>query len=136
MQIYANLGRVETHPVASFVHHDPRTARKKKTERKMTGKKNGEITSVSTCFLGLFSSRHSRVSGHKTRTPECSDLAKLITAYLKRERITGIKSQRERNVLFNDALNTFYLWLYGVRHVVKDHSDSENGLYHGATSRS
>ena len=32
---------------------------------------------------------------------------------------------RERNVLFNDALNTFYLWLYGVRHMVKDHSDSE-----------
>ena len=32
---------------------------------------------------------------------------------------------RERNVLFNDALNTFYLRLYGVRHMVKDHSDSE-----------
>ena len=35
--------------------------------------------------------------------------------------------ERERNVLFNDALNTFYLRLYGVRHMVKDHSDSENG---------
>ena len=31
------------------------------------------------------------------------------------------------NVLFNDALNTFYLRLYGVRHMVKDHSDSEKG---------
>ena len=30
-------------------------------------------------------------------------------------------------VLFNDALNTFYLWLYGVRHMVKDHFDSEKG---------
>ena len=30
------------------------------------------------------------------------------------------------SVLFNDALNTFYLRLYGVGHnVVKDHSDSE-----------
>ena len=29
------------------------------------------------------------------------------------------------NALFNDALNTFYLRLYGVRHMVKDHSDSE-----------
>ena len=29
-----------------------------------------------------------------------------------------------RNVLFNDALNTFYLRLYGIRHMVKDHSDS------------
>ena len=33
--------------------------------------------------------------------------------------------EREKNVLFNDALNTFYLRLYGVRHMVKDHSDSE-----------
>ena len=31
--------------------------------------------------------------------------------------------ERERNVLFNDALNTFDLRLYGVRHMVKDHSD-------------
>ena len=31
-----------------------------------------------------------------------------------------------RNVLFNDALNTFYLWLYGIRHnIVKNHLDSE-----------
>ena len=29
--------------------------------------------------------------------------------------------------LFNDALNTFYLRLYGIRHMVKDHSDSEKG---------
>ena len=37
------------------------------------------------------------------------------------------ETERERNVLFNDALNTFYLQLYGVRHMVKDHSDSEKG---------
>ena len=35
--------------------------------------------------------------------------------------------ERERNIWFNDALNTFYLRLYGVRHMVKDHSDSEKG---------
>ena len=42
--------------------------------------------------------------------------------------------RKEANVLFNDALNTFYLRLYGVRHMVKDHSDSETGnplLPHG-----
>ena len=42
--------------------------------------------------------------------------------------------RKEGNVLFNDALNTFYLQLYGVRHMVKDHSDSEKGnllLPHG-----
>ena len=38
-----------------------------------------------------------------------------------------VRKERERNVLFNDALNTFYLRLYGVRHMVKDHSDSEKG---------
>ena len=42
------------------------------------------------------------------------------------ERFVGDR-ERERNVLFNDALNTFYLRLYGVRHMVKDHSDSEKG---------
>ena len=26
----------------------------------------------------------------------------------------------EGNALFNNALNTFYLWLFGVRHMVKD----------------
>ena len=35
--------------------------------------------------------------------------------------------QKEGNVLFNDTLSTFYLRLYGVGHMVKDHSDSERG---------
>ena len=35
--------------------------------------------------------------------------------------------RKEGNVLFNDTLNTFYLRLYGVTHMVKDHSDSERG---------
>ena len=35
--------------------------------------------------------------------------------------------RKEGNVLFNDALNTFYIRLYGVKHMVKDHSDSEKG---------
>ena len=35
--------------------------------------------------------------------------------------------QGKGNVLFNDALNTFYYRLYGVGHMVKDHSDSERG---------
>ena len=34
---------------------------------------------------------------------------------------------KERNVLFNDVLNTFYLRLYGIMLMVKDHSDSERG---------
>ena len=33
--------------------------------------------------------------------------------------------KREGDISFNDALNTFYLQLYGVIHMVNDHSDSE-----------
>ena len=36
-------------------------------------------------------------------------------------------NRKEGNVLFNDAFNTFYLRLYGDRHMVKDHSDHEKG---------
>ena len=46
----------------------------------------------------------------------------------------SIKGRKEGNVLFNDALNTFYLRLYGIGYMVKDHSDSETGnplLPHG-----
>ena len=32
---------------------------------------------------------------------------------------------KEGNVSFYLALNTFSLWLYGVRHMVNDHSDSK-----------
>ena len=38
-----------------------------------------------------------------------------------------VRIERERMFLYNDTLNTLYLRLYGVRHMVKDHSDSEKG---------
>ena len=41
--------------------------------------------------------------------------------------LSVMDQRKEGNVLFNDALNTFYLQLYGVRHMVKDHSDNEKG---------
>ena len=53
--------------------------------------------------------------------------------YIKRYCVVGIKlisffnGRKEGNVLFNDTLNTFYSRLYGVKHMVKDHSDSEKG---------
>ena len=31
--------------------------------------------------------------------------------------------KKTENGLFNNALSTFYLWLYGVIHMVKDHSE-------------
>ena len=46
-----------------------------------------------------------------------------------------IVGRNEGNVLFKDALNTFYLWLYSIMYMVKDHSDSMRGnplpLLHG-----
>ena len=36
-------------------------------------------------------------------------------------------SKERRNVILNDALNTFYVRLYGVSYMVKYHSDSERG---------
>ena len=38
-----------------------------------------------------------------------------------------MQRRKEGNVLFNDTLNTFYLWLYGVGHMVMDHSNSKRG---------
>ena len=35
--------------------------------------------------------------------------------------------EMDGNAIFNDTLNTFYLWLYGIEHTVKDHPDSERG---------
>ena len=52
-------------------------------------------------------------------------LTKKKIKWEKREKKEG----RRGNVLFNDALTTFYLQLYGVRHMVNDHSDSERGIF-------
>ena len=53
------------------------------------------------------------------------------TDFRNRQQTTVLDSPRQRrnegHFLFNDALNTFYLRLYGVIHMVKDHSDSERG---------
>ena len=44
----------------------------------------------------------------------------------EKEREGERERERERErCLFNNTLNTFHLRLYGVRHMVKDHSDSE-----------
>ena len=60
----------------------------------------------------------------------CVDTYIVTTACIQdgtRNRFITLEGRKEGNVLFNDALNTIYLRLYGVRHMVKDHSDSERG---------
>ena len=55
-----------------------------------------------------------------------TDSGRTFTSDLVDERIRSSSARVSKgNVLFNDALNTFYLRLYGVTHMVKDHSDSE-----------
>ena len=49
----------------------------------------------------------------------------VVEHWLEREIAQWEQKRKEINVLFNDALNTFYLRLYGIRHMVKDRSDSE-----------
>ena len=49
----------------------------------------------------------------------------VVEHWLEREIAQWEQNRKEINVLFNDALNTFYLRLYGIRHMVKDRSDSE-----------
>ena len=41
-------------------------------------------------------------------------------SYLMRE-----KNNKGENAFFDDTLNTFYLWLYGDRPMVKDYSERE-----------
>ena len=45
--------------------------------------------------------------------------------FKKNANIITIDGRKEFFFLFNDALNTIYLWLYGVGHMVKDHSESK-----------
>ena len=54
----------------------------------------------------------------------CISSIKYIVSSLS---LTLNSRRKDGNVLFNDAFNTFYLRLYGVGHMVKDHSDNERG---------
>ena len=51
----------------------------------------------------------------------------LLYNYLHSKDIYFKEGRKKGNVLFNDALNTVYLRLYGVKHMIKDKSDSEKG---------
>ena len=83
---------------------------------------------------------------HQERTIYCGAISQSLWAVILHIVITlfhflmlfslGLKlmllldGRKEGNDLFNDTLNTFYLRLYGVGHMVKDHSDSEREENH------
>ena len=56
-------------------------------------------------------------------------LSKPVVRKLSDMEFWQAESERRKRgkVLFNKALKTFYLQLNGVRHMVKDHSDSKRG---------
>ena len=61
--------------------------------------------------------------------PVCGmvDLIDPLLLIKKSSPCSGDSRKEGRSVLFNDTLNTFYLWLYGVRHILKYHTYSERG---------
>ena len=64
---------------------------------------------------------------YKTRQFELEGAFVWLPAVLTQKAHSLRQLGREEMFLFNDALNTFYLRLYGVGHMVKDHSDSKRG---------
>ena len=50
-----------------------------------------------------------------------------INVHIQSKPVLDSPVDKEGNVFFNDALDTFYLRLYGVRHMAKGHSHSESG---------
>ena len=63
----------------------------------------------------------------QTKRRNLTNSHEMMTAEKKSSIKAAREGRKEGNVLFNDTLNTCYLRLYGVRHMVKDHSDSEKG---------
>ena len=65
------------------------------------------------CFLCYFSELWQRIS------------EKIIKYHIYNNIIARKEGRKEGNILVNNTLNTFYLPLYGIRHMVKDHTYSE-----------
>ena len=59
----------------------------------------------------------------------------MLSNVLARPMVEPVVVLVEGNVLFNDTFNTFYLWLYSIGHMAKNHSDNDRGnqlpLLHG-----
>ena len=56
-----------------------------------------------------------RANKRQNQLQSCQGLSERMV-----ERYCSTKRQKEVNDLFNDALNPFYLRLYGVKHILKD----------------
>ena len=89
-----------------------------------------KVTSKNTiCRLNLDGSSTQNCSIICRSWCECRSL-KIFSVRIglgKLQALRPFEREMREMFLFNDVLNTFYLWLYGVRHMVKDHYDSEKG---------
>ena len=72
-------------------------------------------------------SRFSSIHKHRNRVLKSPFHFAIKSHYGKILLFSTWGGRNDGNVLFNDTLNTFYFRLYGVGHMVKDHSDSERG---------
>ena len=65
---------------------------------------------------------------NKIRSHEMANSILHLTLHVENQALLPIQCysvrRKKGNVLLNDALNTFYLRLYDVRHMLKAHSDS------------
>ena len=91
----------------------------------------GSPVAVGKCRLpGATPGHHQRQDGARGQDEQTdgADGAGVQSAVRPRTQTQGGPVRtKEGNVLFKDALNTFYLRLYGVGHMVEDQSDSERG---------
>ena len=114
-----------THPVCSSARPDSTRSRWSRwpTWWAPPGSAPGrDLTSVAGCSDLSFSQSPSSVC----QCPPCSQFPEIINfSLLVMDFTWKTKKERKGNAYFNDTLNTFYLRLYGVRHMVKHHSDSE-----------
>ena len=85
------------------------------------------VWAVSTAHGRIPGSRQTPSSTGWVRRPSPGCPPRSYTSGKSKQHSHVNRGRKEGNVLFNDALNTFYLRLYGVRYMVKDHSDSERG---------
>ena len=71
---------------------------------------------LNTFYLRLYDVRHMVQEGRKEMFYLTTHSTHFIYGYMTLD----IWYRKEGNVLFNDALNTFYLRLYDVRHMVQE----------------
>ena len=105
------------------------TVAKKTTTKKQTNK-NKQTNKTTTNKQKQTNKTTNKTKTNKQIKQQQTNKNKQTKQQTKQKKIGYRKDTEVRkngSVLFNDALNTFYLRFCGVIHMVNDHSDSEGG---------